>query len=222
MGASRIRAALRAIGWLVVLGACASGATSPQGVVDRYVAAVRSSDARAAYALLDRETRASISFEEFERLMKENQRELSEQANHLAKLDEGALSAEADVHLSTGEVTTLKKKKGVWWVPGDVIGEPSLRTPQETVAALRRAITRRSLHGVLRVLSRGSRAELETEMTQLLEDTEDELDLAYETQGNDARVRTTSGREIVLRREAGQWKVVEVGDRPESSDERSQ
>jgi hypothetical protein len=76
-----------------------------------------------------------------------------------------------------------------------------------TVRALRRSLMRKSLPGVLRVLSRQPRADIEAELARILEETEDELDLEVEVRGNRARVRTTGGREITLVREAGEWRI---------------
>ena len=60
------------------------------------------------------------------------------------------------------------------------------------------------------MLARQQRAELEADIARIIEQTEDEADLEVVVQGNEARIRTTGGGEIVLVREAGEWHVVDV------------
>ena len=101
-------------------------------------------------------------------------------------------------------------EEGRWFIDGGVISAPGLRSPMATVRAFRRALQRRSLPGVERVLARQPRAEVEDEIARILDETEDELDLEVEIRGNRARVRTTGGREITLVREAGEWRIVAI------------
>jgi hypothetical protein len=174
------------------------------------VEAVRSGDADAAYALLDDETRAAVTLPDFRRLMTENQAELAEQVDELSRRADRGIEAIAQVPLDDGESVALVLENGRYRLDGDVVGSATLRTPRDAVLALRRALRRRSLSGVARVLARQPRAELEAEIERVLEETADELDLQYEVRGNVAHVRTTGGREIHLVREAGEWRVVEV------------
>ena len=193
-------------------GGCASAAPieGPEQTLDSYVAALRSGDAAAVYALLDQDTKDALTVEELAAVLADNRQEAAEQADALDATRDATLAAEARVPTRHGETVVLLLEDGSWKLLGGVLGAPALRTPRDAVLALRRALERRSLPGVLRVLSRGTRAELETEMDRLLEDTEDELGLDYEIQGNEAVVTTSTGRRIVLSREAGEWRVVEV------------
>jgi hypothetical protein len=103
---------------------------------------------------------------------------------------------------------------GQWRIDGGVFDSAGLGTPLEAVASFRRALMRRDLSGIERVLSRQTRAEWEDEVRRLLESTADPDDLAVEIQGNRARVRVTGGGSIELVRESGEWRVVDVHDPP--------
>ncbi|HBQ13674.1 MAG TPA: hypothetical protein DEF51_21900 [Myxococcales bacterium] len=104
----------------------------------------------------------------------------------------------------------LVLEDGRWRIDGGVLDAAGLGTPLDAVAAFRRALMRRDLEGVERVLSRQTRAEWEEELRRVLEATADTDDLEVEIQGNRARVRTTGGGSIELVRESGEWRVVDV------------
>jgi hypothetical protein len=97
-----------------------------------------------------------------------------------------------------------------WTIDSGVLDAPVLRTPRDAVLALRQALQERNLRAIERVLARDTRAELEAEIDRFLGETADELDLEYEVRGNKAVVRTSSGREVQLVREAGEWRVRDV------------
>jgi hypothetical protein len=196
---------------LVLSSACGgSRSEGPAGTLEAYVAAVNGSDADGAYALLDDETRATVSREEFDALLAQNRAELVEQARHIGEATPAGVVATARVPLANGESIDLVLEDGRWSIEGSFLGAPTLRTPRDAVLALRAALSRRSLRAVERVLARQPRAELEADIEALLEDTADDLDLSIEIRGDRARVRTTSGRELVLVREAGEWRVLEL------------
>lgn len=198
--------------WLALCAGCASTEPppGPEATVMAYVRAVRAGDARAAYALLDPETRAEVPFERFAALMEDNRAELEEQADALARRARDGIEPRARAELAGGRAVVLVREGGRWRVEAGVAETPALHTPRDAVLALRRALAHRDLRGIERVLSRGTRAELEADIRQFLDETADELDLEYEVRGNRARVRTTEGREILLVREAGEWRVVDV------------
>jgi hypothetical protein len=182
----------------------------PADTLEAYVEAVRNRDGDRAYGLLDEETRAELPRERFDELMEQNRAELIEQADRIREAGAEGVVATARVPLENGQSVDLVLEDGGWSIEGSYLGAPVLRTPRDAVLALRSALSRRSLRGLERVLARQPRAELEADIEALLEDTADELDLAIEIRGDRARVRTTSGRELVLVREAGEWRVLEL------------
>jgi hypothetical protein len=185
----------------------------PEDTVRRYVDAVRADDAQAAYDLLDPATRAEVPFDRFAAAMRENRPELLDQAAALEEaLAQREVRPRARARLPGGESVTLVEEADGWRVESGVAQLPVLETPRDAVLALRRALLRRSLPDVQRVLSRATRDELEADIQRLLDETADELDLEYEVEGDQAQVRTSGGRQIHLIREAGEWRVVDVQD----------
>lgn len=182
----------------------------PSETLDSYVAAVRNRDGDRAYALLDDETRAALPRSRFDELMEQNRAELIEQADRIREAGADGVVATARLPLRNGQSVELVLEEGQWSIEGTFLGAPVLRTPRDAVLALRAALSRRSLRGLERVLARQPRAEIEADIEALLEDTADQLDLSIEIRGDRARVRTTSGRELVLVREAGEWRVLEL------------
>jgi hypothetical protein len=173
------------------------------------VAALEAGDAARAYGLLDETTRGEVTQEQFATLLEENRAELVAQA---AQLKQGRVLTHALVRIKNGERVGLVLEDGRWVIEGGVADAAAMRTPQDTIHALRRALARRSLAGLQRVLARQQRAEIEAEIQQFLEDTEDELDLDVEVRGDNAVVRTSGGRAVFMTREAGEWRVVEIGE----------
>ena len=178
----------------------------PQTTLDQYLEALRQDQPERAYTLLDEETRATVSKERFVELWQSNRSELEAQARQLEA--PSLQTAEARLALDNGDSVKLLLEDGGWAVDESLVTAPALRTPQDSLLALRSTLYRRDLRGFLRVLARQPRAQFNAEIQQLLEDLEDELDFDTQVEGNHARVETSSGRVFVLVREAGEWHVV--------------
>ena len=193
-----------------MLAGCASTASfpSPADTVEAYARATRAGDAEAVHALLDAETRERVDEARVAELLEENADELDAEATRLT--DAVPPEPEARVYLSSGEVAVLRRERGAWVLVGGVLDAPAQATPLDAVRALRHALARRNLEGLLPLLSRSLRAEVEAELDALVEALGDELALEVTLEGDAAQVRTPSGRVSVLRREAGQWRVDDV------------
>jgi hypothetical protein len=183
----------------------------PSGTIRAYARALEHGDAPAAWTLLDEDARRGRTSAEHARLMAQNRGELSQQGRALARAAGGSdVEARARVALRSGENVQLVLEDGGWRIEGGVLDAAGLGTPLDAVGAFRRALMRRDLGGVERVLSRQTRAEWEEEVRRLVESTADPDDLEVEVQGNRAQVRTTGGGSIELVRESGEWRVVDV------------
>ncbi|MBX3272686.1 MAG: hypothetical protein KF729_20665 [Sandaracinaceae bacterium] len=194
-----------------VLGACGGGARDegPARAVAAYAAALQRGDGASAWDSLDEEARHGRSRGAHDALMATNAAELREQGEALARAGEG-VAAHARLELASGESVLLVLEPGGWRVAGGVLDATGLATPLDAVAAFRRALSRRDLSGVERVLARQTRAEWEAELRRLLDATADADDLEVEVQGDRARVRTSGGGSIELVRESGEWRVLDV------------
>jgi hypothetical protein len=201
--------------FVLALAGCggAIGVGGPESTVRAYAAALRSGDADRAWQLLDEDARAGRSEPQHASLMTENGGELREQGQALER-SASTVTARARVPLESGESVVLVLENGAWRIDGGVMDAAALSTPLDAVASFRRALMRRDLPGIERVLSRETRAEWEDQVRRMLESTADPDDLAVEIQGNRATVRTTGGGSIVLVRESGEWRVVDVHDPP--------
>jgi len=180
----------------------------PSGTVLALADAIERDDAEAALSLLDA-TAAPIDRERFLRLWKENRPELTHLAEQLRGRDYDA-RATARVELQSGEAVTLVLEEGRWRLAGGILDAQAHETPLDAVSALRRAILRRDLSGLMRALSRERRAAFAAGFDRSVRATEDPLDLRVETHGERAIVHTSDGGQIHLRRQAGRWYVTEV------------
>jgi len=214
----RVQKAARACGalaGLVALVGCgaAGGAREtphPRNTLRAWAAAVRARDATAAYALLDARARSETDAARFRALFDAHHAELTAQAQTLDARAASEVRARARLTLVDGEVVALVLEDGAWRIDGGVLDAPGLRAPEDAVAALRRALARQSLPGVLRVLSRETRADVEAEIARFLEASADAAGVETRTEGDTAEVRLGSGVRVTLVREGGAWRVVDV------------
>jgi hypothetical protein len=114
------------------------------------------------------------------------------------------------VALPSGEEVPLVLEDDGFHVAGGFLDAVSPITPEDAIEALRHALLRESLPALLRILSRDTRAQLESEIASLLEATEDELDLEVDESGDRATIRLGHGRTLELVREAGEWRIRDV------------
>ncbi len=177
-----------------------------------YADAVARGDAEAVYALLDAETRAGLTLDQLRAQMADAPEELREQATAVtaALPDPQLVDTRASVPLRSGQSVVLVVEGERWRLVGTLLDSVSLATPEDAVMAFRSALERRSLSSISRILARAPRAEIDAQIERFLLDTEDEPALDVDIQGNEATVRTASGRVIRMVREAGEWHVLSV------------
>ena len=177
-----------------LLAGCGGGqALSPAHDTARaYADAVRRGDANAVYALMDEETRASLSLDDLRRQMTDAAEELREQATAVeaALGDPQLVETRASVPLRTGQQAILVIEGERWRLVGTLLDSVSLATPEDAVMAFRSALERRSLPSISRILARQPRSEIDAQIERFLLDTEDEPALDVDIQGNEATVRT--------------------------------
>ena len=180
----------------------------PSDTVAALADAIERDDPRAALGLLNAGA-GSIEPARFLELWKENRVELQELAMHLRERQHH-VQATARVQLHSGETVSLALEDGSWRLAGGVLDAQAHATPLDAVSALRRAILRRDLSGLMRALSRERRAAFAASFDRSVRATADPLDLRVETHGERAIVHTSDGGQIHLRRQAGRWYVTEV------------
>lgn len=196
-------------------GGCGGGAgavvSPPAETLRAYETAIRERNPQALHALLDARTRADVTPEDLARLLEENAEELNEQATDWREAGEKRPNATARFPTEGGEEVLVALEEGRWRIDGNLLQTTGALSPRDAVLTLRRALARRDLESVLAVLSRESRAILEAQIALFIDETGDPLDFDVEIRGNTAWVRTSGGLVVELVREAGQWKVRELG-----------
>lgn len=182
----------------------------PQSVVQAYLQAVRAHDADAAYDLLSTTQQAAVSREEFTRAFRENRAELDDQARALSRLSGRDIVAVGEVAYGEGDSAALMLERGEWRISGGVAEAYSLRSPQQTLRSLRRALERRSYDALMRILARRSRSQVDDEVRRLVDALHDAENLEIVVDGDRARVEYEPGHVIELQREDGEWRLVDL------------
>lgn len=191
---------------------CSSGShvTHPDAVLRDYVEAIEQGNLDAAYDLLSASQQHRISREEFRRLAREYPVELEAQARELRRQMVEPVPVAAEVRLESGEVATFELQGGRWRITEGAAGSVSLSSPLQAVRAMRRALLRRSYRGAIRVLSRESRAQIEDEISRIIDGLEDEESLSIEVNGVRARIIYDDNHFVDLLREDGEWVIVDM------------
>jgi hypothetical protein len=81
------------------------------------------------------------------------------------------------------------------------------RTPAAALSELRRALAQRSYAALIRVLSSDTRGAVEGDMRTLVEGLERPDALDVKVHGESAEVSVPGGHKVLLKREAGIWRV---------------
>lgn len=193
--------------------ACASAppARVPDPVVtgDAFLGALCAGKPDAAWAQLDPSLRAADARARFDAQWEDNRAEIEALCAHVERTD-AARVARARVELVDGEVVVLVLEDGRWHIDGGLLDAQALGTPLDTVQELRRALQRRSLPALLRLLARERRAAWTATLERSLEGSSDPLDLEVDVQGDAAVVKLTGGGEVHLRREGDTWRIWDV------------
>lgn len=199
--------------WLLALlagcGSASAPATGPRGI-EAVARALERSDAAAVHASLRAEDRERIDPEEVGRRLADARAELAEVGRALRA---AAPSVRPVAHARPADRWRLRMvwEGGRWLLSdGGPLLPPVLATPRDVVVALREALEARSLPALIRLLSRGSRAQLEAELAGWLEATSDETAARVDAREDEAVVELPGGRRIELVREGGDWRIVDL------------
>lgn len=190
------------------LAACGRGAPPPvSGTLERVRRALEAADADALYALSTSETRAVHGLEGVRQLVERNREELEATAR---LLDDVPLELSLSLHFERGEPVALRYEDGGYRLDGALLAGTSLESPEGAVLSLRAALERRSLPGILRVLTTGRSRALLAELSAIADAARDPLDYDVKATEDEAIVRLPGGAIVFLERESGEWRVVDV------------
>jgi hypothetical protein len=202
-----------------------SAGADPDRVLRDYSLAVESGRAAEAYALLSSESKKSISFEQFQRILKENPEEARELAQSLRRPQSGPPRVTATVTGPDGESSILLiYEQGAWRVDASAIDLYSQRTPEAAVKAFLRAYENKRFDVLLKFvpddqsegltaaeLKKSWEGEERADMDRLTGALKASLPTAkVELFGDRATLAFGAGGSVELVRERGLWKIEDL------------
>jgi hypothetical protein len=140
-------------------------------------------------------------------LVRDARSELSEMAV-LAR--DRSIEADGRAYLEAGSVVRVVHEDGGWHVASGILGVASLQSPEDALRALHALLSRVERSGIESVLARDTRLAFHEELERWRRDTADPDAISIEIEGESAVATTPSGGTIELRREAGEWRVVDL------------
>lgn len=178
----------------------------PEDARRAYAKAATAGDADALYAMMTDESRRSLGVDGARRGAADAKAELAERGRALSA--DGVVSRqEARVRFGDGEVVVLSIEDGAPRLSHAHALPSRARTPTQALDQLRRVLARRSYAGLMRVLSKETRAAMERDLRAIVEGLERPDSLDVKTTGDKATVDLGGGHRVRLRREEGVWVV---------------
>jgi hypothetical protein len=209
-----------------LVGACGGGAgADPDRVLNEYSLAVEQGRVKEAYELLSTDSKKSISFEQFQRILKENPEEARELAQSLRRPQVGPPRVTATVTGPDGESTILLVyEHGQWRVDASAIDLYSQRTPEAAVRSFLRAYENKRFDVLLKFVPEDQMEGLTVAELKKQWEGEDKPDMdrltgalkaslptaKVELYGDRATLAFGSGGSVELVREHGFWKIEEL------------
>jgi hypothetical protein len=182
----------------------------PRIAAEAYAAAADSGDADAIYELLDEDARRALTQDDVRRLVADQRKELADQAKAIRSKDT-QVKASASIRYPDGEDAILDLgEDGRFRVASADALPAGARTPVQALDKLRHVLARRSYAGLMRVLSSQTRSAMENDLRSLVEGLENPEELEVQQTGETATVRVPGGHLILLRREAGTWRIDDI------------
>ena len=212
--ASRLAGKLRVAGFVGTLAASGGLACAterlpdPRSAADAFAAAASHGDHQAMYRLLRAGAQARLGEGGVKKLAEDSAEELKTRGRRWAQSD-AELVARIEVPTAGGTVV-LALEEGRFGISTASLLPASAKTPTAALQQLQTVLARRSYPGLIRMLTRQTRADVERELAGLAEGLEDPEALRVTDSGNRATVKLPSGYELVFEREAGTWKLHDV------------
>jgi hypothetical protein len=190
------------------LGCASQRVPDPKVTARAYASAAQRGDAAAIYALLTPEGQRALGPAGTRQLVSESKQELARTAQNIQS-DGARVDAGAEARFSDGESATLVLENGRFKVDAASLLPARPRTPSQALAGLRRALARRSYPALMAVMTGDSQGALESDIGSLVSGLEHPETLDIQINGDSAEVQLPTGHRIVLKREAGIWRVLD-------------
>jgi hypothetical protein len=211
---------------LALATACGGSAgADPDKVLHEYSLAVEQGKSREAYELLSADSKKSITFEQFQRVLKENPEEARELAQSLRRPQVGPPRVTATVTGPDGESSILLVyEQGRWRVDASAIDLYSQRTPEAAVRAFLRAYENKRFDVLLKFVPEDQREGLTPAELKKAWEGEEKVDMdrltgalkaslptaKVELFGDRATLAFGAGGSVELVREQGVWKIEDL------------
>lgn len=195
------------VAFAVVATCCARPVVpNPRTAALRYAQAVEAGDAQAVHALMTRASQLEYGERGVQRLLREAQAELKNEATAL-RTGPLTVDAEAILRFADGHRARLELEGGRFWIDS-VQGLPARpTTPREALVLLGVALERQNHQTLFGALSKTKKASMERDRDSLLRGLREADAARIVVEDNLARAELTTGHEISLIREDGVWKV---------------
>ena len=181
----------------------------PRSAASAYAEAAARGDAEAIYAMLDNESRRSMTIDDVRKMISLERAELADQSKAI-RSPQADVKAMARVKFADGEDAVLEVKDGKYFVASADALPTGARTPAQVLEKLRRVLARRSYAGLMRVLTDNARSAMENDLRSLVQGLENAEGLDVQQTGDTAVVNIPGGHLVKLRREGGTWRVEDI------------
>ncbi len=196
---------------------------APSGV-RAYIIALRANNPRNAYDMLATKTRQQLSYQEFKEAWREHQRERLDQANALEEGLRGVpqLSEHATLRFSTGKTVGLVRERGQWRFDSGLVSQRTASQPIDAIRILAAALSGRQYDELMSILTarrrNGIAHQIDALSTSLLENLDGEIALIGPSRAELTWDTESLRYKIVLRKEAGEWRIDDLHIRPKSNE----
>jgi hypothetical protein len=209
------------LGIALALGACGRG-QGPSQTLDRYGRALKNRDFGTAYELMSSSFRGKVSREDYERMMKDNPREVDETASRL-RGKRGSLEVSAEFEYGFGDRMRLVQEDGRWRLASNPLGFYDQSTPRDALRGFLRAYRLERWDVMMRFVPNAYREKMDEakmkaqftgpsreQLENLINTLEANIDEPITERGNDARMSYGDRFSVQFVREDGLWKLKDL------------
>lgn len=165
-------------------------------------------DADAAYELLSDGAKRSFGRKGVAELIEQHRKELT-QRGQAAAAPHARVEASALVTFADDRSARVTLERGRYRVAAAGAFPAAAATPLDALRELREVLSRRSMRGLLRILTRDTAQTLEGSLEDLLKALDEPSSVDIELEGRRAVAKLPGGHRVELEREDGVWKVKE-------------
>lgn len=205
---------------MAVLGACRPSG-GPAGALDQYGRALQKHDYRSSYELMSTAFRRQVSLEEYQRMMRDNPREVDETADRL-RGNHGRVEVSAEFEYGLGDEMQLVQEDGRWKIATNPMAFYDQSTPKAALRSFIRAYRLERWDIMLHFVPTQYREKMDASkmkaqftgaskdsMDTLMNTLEANVDETITERGNDARMQY-GDKEVKFVREDGLWKLKDL------------